>query len=90
LAREHGGAALLHPDDKAKAKPELRWAIPKSELVDEERFVLPLKTRDLGRNTGSVDLGPKHQDWCFSKSLFDDEASIAGAVAELVSKKMLG
>lgn len=76
-------------DDKLKREPESRWTVPRSELVDGHQFVLPIETRDNSPSTGLVDLGPKHKNWYFSKPLFDGGPSVATAIAELVSKKMI-
>ncbi len=81
-------------DDKSKREPELRWVVPRAELVDEGRFVLPIQTRNNSANTGLIDLGPRHANWYFSKSLFDTDTraadvKVASAVEQLVTKKML-
>lgn len=58
-------------DDNRKETPVVKWSIPKSKLIDDNKISINIKIRDHSEKSYMVDIGPI-TGWLFSKKLFTD------------------
>ncbi|MCH8342956.1 MAG: hypothetical protein IH983_03110 [Planctomycetes bacterium] len=70
-------------DDSRKDNPHINWSIARNELEKDEKVIMTISTSDKTENTGLVDIGPKHKNWLFTRSLFL-QASIANSIQRLI------
>jgi hypothetical protein len=75
-------------DDLRKNKPIIAWSKSKFELVDNANIKLDLIQNDKSEDVGVINIGPKNQDWYFTKSLFDT-TDLISSITGTIQKKML-
>ena len=59
-------------DDNRKSSPKITWSEPLSDFLNAQNLDEIISIREQTPETGSVDFGTKHKNWCFTKSLFDE------------------
>lgn len=74
-------------DDIRKDKPHINWSIPRAQILDGDKFILPVKARDKTEVTGLLDIGEDHSDWLYTKRLFS-EAPVEQRVQEMLEDIM--
>ena len=72
-------------DDVRKVEPKLKWHEDKSQLALEANDTLEVDY-DWSKNSGKVDIGPKHKGWLFSHELFEDSKSLVNVISPLLKK----
>lgn len=75
-------------DDIKHPKPEIRWTMPRHELVAHDSVSVHIRTRKHTENSGRVDIDG-HTGWLFSKSLFAT-LPIEDAIKALIHIYMIG
>lgn len=73
-------------DDNRKPEPALQWTLDRDELMEGDRLVAPIRTRDKSARAGLLDIGPR-KSWLFSKTLYSS-GSLEEALTDAVKKKM--
>ncbi len=74
-------------DDNREERPHVKWSIPKSDIIDDDKISIEIKTREYSEKSGLVDIGPK-VGWKFSKKLFT-EVNIKKSIKNLITETML-
>lgn len=74
-------------DDKRKSSPNINWSERLSDFAKEKDLGKMFSTREKTPNTGFIDFGIKHQNWLFTKSLFN-ETNIEQNVIEILNVKI--
>lgn len=74
-------------DDNRKEVPHVKWSIPKSDIIDNNKISIKIKTRDYSEKSGLVDIGPR-EGWKFSKKLFT-KVNIKESIKNLITETML-
>lgn len=77
-------------DDNKKDKPQLfTWSLPKKDITVGNRVSLEIKTGKKSEKTGLVRIGPRHENWFYSKRLFPEEKHIVESIHKLIREAML-
>lgn len=75
-------------DDVRKPQPHMNWSIGRDSLLGNDRaLAFDITSRSKSDRLGLVDIGPKHKDWYFSKSLFAAQP-VEDAIRNLILAKM--
>ena len=70
-------------DDSRKDNPHINWSIARNELEKDDKIIMTISTSEKTENTGLVDIGPRHKNWLFTRSLFL-QTSIANSIQQLI------
>lgn len=74
-------------DDSRKEKPHINWSMPRKDVLDNNRLMFSITTRDKSNKTGLADIGIKHKNWLFSKELFSS-SDIESSMKEFIESSM--
>jgi len=74
-------------DDNRKQEPHVKWSIPKSDIIDDDKISINIKTRDYSEKSGLVDIGTK-VGWKFTKKLFT-KVNVKRSIKNLITETML-
>jgi len=74
-------------DDNREEIPHVKWSIPKSDIIDDDKISIEIKTREHSEKSGLVDIGPK-VGWKYSKKLFT-KVNIKKSIKNLITETML-
>jgi hypothetical protein len=75
-------------DDVRKPSAHINWSMGRDQLLDGNRnLTIEIKSRSKSDRSGLVDIGPKHKNWYFSKSLFQSQP-IEDAIRHMILAKM--
>jgi hypothetical protein len=75
-------------DDNRKEIPIIKWSIPKSKLIDNNKISINIKIRAHSEKSYMVDIGPI-TGWLFSKKLFT-EVDIKRSIEKLIETTLHG
>lgn len=75
-------------DDLRKPTLHINWSINRDQIIQNNKIIIDLNTRDKTENTGLLDIGKYHNKWLFSKKLFLRE-SIITMLKTMLTKSML-
>ena len=77
-------------DDVRKPEPHINWSLDKKLLLDPNgKLKIRLRSKEYTDRSGLVDIGDKHQDWIFTRSLFPS-GNIEQRIEELIRAQMGG
>ena len=70
VATKHRLYCIL--DDIRKPKPHINWSISRDKIFDGDNLKINIRIKERSEYIGKLDFGKNHQDWLYSKSLFED------------------
>jgi|GEM_PF-4119807 len=75
-------------DDSRKDKPKLKWliGINQIKLLNLEKDIKIYDSHKL--NYGSIDFGPKHKNWLYSKALYPSQKLIKDSILKIFKKSI--
>lgn len=76
-------------DDIRKPTPHINWSMSKLKIIEGPELVVDLVSRTRNKSTGTIDFGPKHKRWLYSRSLFEDQP-VEDAVEGFINGVMKG
>lgn len=75
-------------DDIRRPEPVLAWVKDREQLFENKNFKPKLQPKDQSNSVGTINIGPKEQEWYFSKPLFSNNDVVA-TLTKFVENNML-
>lgn len=70
-------------DDIRESEPYINWTIPKEDLVEGDKVTVKILAKD-----HTIDIGEEHQNWLYSKRLFNN-IDVAASVRQFIERNMI-
>lgn len=76
-------------DDISNNTFEIRWMIPKTEVITSGNIILKLEIfPEYKENSGLIHFGPKHRNWLYSKKLYPSANNLGDEIYSLINAWM--